>query len=63
MKERLERHELPSKMGGKKTYLPPIEVVVVDGVEIGVHPDYKDRLLEIMGGIISRGEINKATGL
>jgi len=45
MKERLEQHELPSKMGGEKTYLPPIEVVVVDGVEIGVHPDYKEEFL------------------
>ena len=41
MKER-DRHELPSKMGGKKEYLPPIEVVVIDGVEIGVHPDFKE---------------------
>ena len=44
MKER-DRHELPSKMGGKKEYLPPIEVVVIDGVEIGVHTEYKEEFL------------------
>ena len=46
MKER-DKHELPAPMSGKKEYLPPIEVVVIDGVEIGVHPDYKEEFLRL----------------
>ena len=52
MIERLEKHELPSKVGGEKRYLPPIEIVVIDGIEFGVHPDYMEEFLRIMGGIM-----------
>jgi len=48
MKERLQPHELPSKVGGEKRFLPPIEVIVVDGIEIGVHPDFRERFLEMV---------------
>ena len=45
MKERKD-YKLPSKVGGEDVYLPDYETIIIDGVEIEVHPDFKERFLE-----------------
>jgi len=46
MNKERKNYALPAEVGGKIIYLPDYTTLIVDGVELQVHPNHKKRFLK-----------------